>query len=364
MRHPFRFAAILAVTVPALAGATAQRASSTQHTASRTGVSHPQDMPVATSADGISQPILYDGDASTPGYIPTPPVLKARVIQQSAASPVAQSGVQSGVQTVARTYAPGQEITTTSSAYVPYTQPGTAVVVVEPRTEINVIPATTQATMSEAETKLSSGTDPDENVVVRVPGPSNQLPVGTILRVTIKEGLSTHSSTPGQLFHGTLTEDVVRDGKVLLPAGSQLDGRVTDVHGGRRITGTASIRLVTTHITLPDGISYAMRAQVIDTALYRTMRIDHEGAIVHRGHPKEAMAVIGLATGSGAAAGGLLAGVPGALIGAGVGAGVSTAVWLKQDRQEEVPVGTSLTFALSSPLIVGSEMALNAHGTE
>jgi hypothetical protein len=45
--------------------------------------------------------------------------------------------------------------------------------------------------------------------------------------------------------------------------------------------------------------------------------------------------------------------VPGAVIGAGVGAGVSTVVWLKQDRQTELPVDTRITFSLIEPLTVG-----------
>ena len=52
------------------------------------------------------------------------------------------------------------------------------------------------------------------------------------------------------------------------------------------------------------------------------------------------------------AAGGVYGGVPGALIGGAIGAGVGTVVWLKQDREEELPAGTKLVFSLNAPIAV------------
>ena len=59
---------------------------------------------------------------------------------------------------------------------------------------------------------------------------------------------------------------------------------------------------------------------------------------------------MGLATGGGLATGAILGGLPGAVIGAGVGAGVSTVVWLKQDRQAELPKDLGVVFSLTEPM--------------
>jgi hypothetical protein len=48
----------------------------------------------------------------------------------------------------------------------------------------------------------------------------------------------------------------------------------------------------------------------------------------------------------------MIGGVPGALIGAGVGAGVSTVVWLKQDREAQLPKDLQVVFSLTEPMIV------------
>lgn len=195
----------------------------------------------------------------------------------------------------------------------------------------------------------------DEGIVTRIAGPSNQLPVGTMVKVRMARALSTKATLEGAEFTGELTEAVLRDGRVLLPAGSTVNGRVTDVHGGRRVTGPASIHLQPMAITLPDGTKYKMYGQVIDTSLYKKMKVDEEGTMLGRDHKLATASALGLATGSGAAAGAVFGGWPGALIGGVVGAGIGTAVWLKQDRQQELPAGTKVVFSLTSPLTVGME---------
>jgi hypothetical protein len=195
----------------------------------------------------------------------------------------------------------------------------------------------------------------DANVVARVDGPSNQLPSGTLLKVTLGRELTTKSTQIGSAFSGQLIEAVMRDGRVLLPAGSVLAGRVTDVHGGKRVTGEASIHLQPTAITLPDGTRYTVRGQVVDTELYGSTKVDSEGTIIRRDHPMKTLSAVGLSTGSGAAAGAVIGGWPGALIGAGVGAGVSTVVWLKQDRQTALPTDAKVTFILTSPMTIGMQ---------
>jgi hypothetical protein len=197
--------------------------------------------------------------------------------------------------------------------------------------------------------------DIDAGIVTRVPGPSNQLPVGTMFKARLGKEISTVTTTSGTLFTAFTVEPVLRDGRVLLPTGSKVSGIVTDIHGGKRISGAASIHLRTMWVTLPDGTRYDLRGQVIDTSLFKDVRVDHEGTIIRRDHAGKTAATLALATGSGAAAGAVIAGVPGALVGAGVGAGVSTVVWLKQDRQTALPAETTITFSLTQPLTVGGE---------
>lgn len=201
--------------------------------------------------------------------------------------------------------------------------------------------------------QTASVPDVDGEIVTRLPGPSNQLPVGTLISARIREAISTETTSPGSSFTASLTEPVLRDGAVLLPAGSVVTGRVTEVHGGKRISGPAAIHLQPVSVTLPDGTRYPLRGQVIDTGTYNHTKVDSEGTILRRDHARATVAELGLATGAGAAAGAVLGGVPGALIGGAVGAGVGTTVWLKQDKETVVPAQTLITFSLNEPLTVG-----------
>ena len=277
----------------------------------RTGVSHPSEVTVTTSSQE---------DA---------PVLKTRTTIAAPATVTVETKPSAAISAASTDNSNGASTkeTYTQETYGPF---------------ISLVP-------------MAPRTDVDANVVTQIAGPANQLPIGTLVKTRMGQDLSTLATVEGTIFTAALTEPVERDGRVLLPAGSLLSGRVTDVHGGRRISGAASIHLQPMTVTLPDGTKYNLHAQVIDTNLLQAVKVDREGTIVRRDHPKEMLAVLSLTAGSGAAAGGIIGGVPGALIGAAAGAGVSTALWLKQDRQTNVPVNAQIIFALTSPMMVGGQ---------
>lgn len=215
--------------------------------------------------------------------------------------------------------------------------------------------------------ELSLSTDPDAQIVTSVPDPAGEIREGTIIKARIQQDLSTLSTVPGARFSAVLSQDISKDGRVILPLGSILNGDVTEVHSGRRITGAAAMHLQPRGITLPDGSKYTIHAQLIDLTDNSHSRVDNEGTLIRRDHPKEVMAAMGVATGGAAAAGTLAAGPVGTVVGAGIGAGASTVVWLKQDRQEALPKNSELVFSLtralplkpSSPTTVSSLQTAN-----
>ena len=288
------------------------------------GVSHPDEVPVTTSDQGVRQPMVY---------VPTPaprtalaPMSTTTVVQQPAEPTFRLVGSTADVvRPMGSRYDADAHIVGDGSA-----------------------PA---ALAYRSEPTHSS--DIDAGIVTRVDGPANGMPVGTLVRTRLLGGLSTRGTVEGTEWQAELTEPLMRDGRVLVPAGAVLRGKVSEIHGGRRISGEASIRLQPISVTMPDGTSLGMHAQVIDTNINKTTKVNNEGTILRRDHKKEDIGILALSTGSGAAAGALIAGVPGALVGAGVGAGVSTVIWLKQDRQAEIPRGTQVTFELNRPLVVG-----------
>lgn len=194
--------------------------------------------------------------------------------------------------------------------------------------------------------------DPDGSIVMSVPIVAGQMNEGTTLHVVLQTPLSTTESHVGDTFLAALTQPVTQNGVVLLPIGSQVRGRITEVHGGRRITGPASIRLEPDYITLPDGTSHRLFAEVAGIDSISNSHVNPEGSIVDSGNSKAALTTVALTTGGAAVTGAALGGGVGAVIGAGVGAGVGTIWWLRRDIQQSLPVGTRLAISLDAPLSV------------
>lgn len=191
--------------------------------------------------------------------------------------------------------------------------------------------------------------DPDAEIVTSVPEGENELREGTLLHVRIREDLSTATTVPGTKFSAEVMEPIDREGRVIIPIGSILNGQVTEVHTGHRISGAAALHLEPRSVTLPDGTEYVLHAQLVDTSISQ-FNVDGEGTLKRRDHPKETLAVVGLATGGGAAAGAMIGGGVGALVGGGIGAGVSTYMWLKSDRQATLNKDVRLVFSLTAPM--------------
>jgi hypothetical protein len=263
-----------------------------------TGVSSPEPAPISTTGDNAATPVL------TPRVKP------------NAGTPAP---------------APDSAGTVVYGPYVPYG----GVAGASASTSAKVMPAG----------------NPDGMVVTSLPEREGELREGTLLKTQILQNLSTKTTLEGTKFTAQLTEAIERNGRVIIPVGSILEGRVSEVHGGRRITGAAALHLETRDITLPDGTHYVVHAQLIDTGKSE-FRVTSEGTLKRKDHTKETLAVMSLTTGSAAVAGGLIGGGVGAAVGAGIGAGVSTVIWLKQDRQATLAKDVSLVFSLTTPMVL------------
>ena len=192
--------------------------------------------------------------------------------------------------------------------------------------------------------------DVNSGIVTSVPVGPNELRIGTRLKGTLQQPISTKTTAAGSRFTAALTSDVSRNGVVLLPIGSLVYGRITEIHGGRRISGPSSIRLQPDSISLPDGTVYKLNAEVTDLDNFNDSHVNSEGTIVGNVHPGTTAAAIGFTTTSAVVAGAVVGGGVGAVVGLGVGAGVAGIWWLKHDRQQELPNGTEIVFTLNTPL--------------
>jgi hypothetical protein len=190
--------------------------------------------------------------------------------------------------------------------------------------------------------------DPDGDIVHPEALRAGMLGEGTMIRVRLIDRLSTTTSEKGEAFRTRVATDVMRDGEVLIPAGSEIDGRVAEVSKGH-VAGYGTIRLQPEVVILPDGSRMRISADVTSTPGSHT-RVIGEGTIRPGSQLKRDGVEYGGAVGAGVVTGAIVGGPVGAAAGGLVGAGVITVHLLVNHPQATLEEGTSLMFMLTQPL--------------
>jgi hypothetical protein len=216
---------------------------------------------------------------------------------------------------------------------------------------VTSLPAPETATAAPGTVALQSrGWNPDDDIVHVIPSPGNELIEGTNIRVRLSQSLSTTDTTSGQPFKGIVISNVYKDGSVIIPAGSELHGRVVGVSQGHHFGPHATLRLRPDLVLLPDGTAYHLYAQVIQSQAPGT-RTDDEGGIQPSSQLKKDAVEYGAGVGAGAVAGAEIAGPHGAAVGGLIGAGVVTAhLLIQHPRAATVPEGSVVVFSLTEPM--------------
>ena len=147
-----------------------------------------------------------------------------------------------------------------------------------------------------------------------MPSPSNELAEGTNIRARLIDTLSTKDTNAGAAFKAQVATDVYKDGRIIIPAGSELRGRVVSVTQGHHFGPSATLRLRPDVVILPDGTAYHLYGQVVESKAPNT-RTDSEGGIQPSSHLEKNALEYGAGAGTGAIVGAKIAGPHGAVIG-------------------------------------------------
>ena len=176
------------------------------------------------------------------------------------------------------------------------------------------------------------------------PPPQLNLPAGSWVSIRVNQPLSSDHNQPGDYFIGSLAQPLVANGFVIAHRGQTVEGRIVVAEKAGRRSGTSSLGLELTEISLVDG----SQMPVV------TEWIEHEGPT----SVGDDVVAIGTATGIGAAIGAAADGGFGAGMGAIAGAAASTiGVLATRGKPTEVYPESTLTFRTLSPLIVDTVAA-------
>ena len=171
------------------------------------------------------------------------------------------------------------------------------------------------------------GREPVQEIVRPV-----NLPVGTPITVRLQQGLSSSSASSGQSFDAILDEPLIFEGRVILPVGTPVRGRVVTARRSGRLHHPGILQL-----TLSD-----LRVEGRGVPLTTSSVVATGGS-----HKKRNFGWIGGGAGGGALIGALAGGGTGALIGTGVGAAAgTTTTFLTWKKDVSFPAERRLTFRL------------------
>ncbi|MGC8549627.1 MAG: hypothetical protein ACP5M4_07995 [Acidobacteriaceae bacterium] len=343
MKHFFQLASVALISGSLLTGATAlaQQSGSTQQTQNQySGVSNPPDTPIVANEPDITSPAATQPKPSA--ALPAQPSLAAQP-QQPAQQPystppaTAYYGEQASPQ-------PAQMHTTASGNSADnYDNTDFGIV-----TQLPDQRAVQQVQAQDAQLG-SRNSDPSFNVVSVIPFIPNALNPGTNITVRLLQPLSSNTTPQGTPFRATIVSPVYRGSQLVIPAGSELRGVVTDVHPGRHLISRATLRLTPQFVLLPDGNAYRVDAEAVYTSAPHA-NTTQEGAFQPRMHLAKDSAEYGAGAGLGAIAGAQF-GPAGALIGTLVGAGAVSAHMLIQPPSSlTLPRNAEVVFSLTQPM--------------
>ena len=171
------------------------------------------------------------------------------------------------------------------------------------------------------------------------------IPNGTMLVATLNENLSTTNSQENDRFTMTVRSPSQYDGAVI-------EGYISNLSRGGRITGRSEMSLNYERIRMRDGRTYrfAGLTESLRTTNGETIRVDNEGSVegTNQTNRTAQRAAIGTAIGAiiGAIAGGGKGAAIGAVVGAGTGAG---SVYVQGRNNLELLSGTEVSIRATGP---------------
>ena len=171
------------------------------------------------------------------------------------------------------------------------------------------------------------------------------IPNGETLIAELNDDLSTRNAREGQTFTATVRQPSAYEGAVL-------EGRVTHLQRGGRITGRSELTLDFDNIRMRDGRTYRF-AGILDSVRLQNgdvVKVDNEGAVQDDNQTTKTVQRTAIGTAVGAVIGAIAGGGKGAAIGAIIGAGGGAGSVYVQGRDDlDLTRGSELTIRASAP---------------
>jgi len=174
------------------------------------------------------------------------------------------------------------------------------------------------------------------------------IPSGTKVPLALKQSVSTKNARAGDAVYAVTTFPVVVNERIVIPAGTYVQGRISSVQRGGHVKGRAEVLMHFSTLIYPSGYTVVLPGAVENVpGAEKTSMKDEEGTIRQDSQTGEKAKTVATAAGTGALVGGLSNGAKGGLIGAGVGGAVGTAIGLfTRGSDVRMDAGTTLEMVI------------------
>lgn len=181
---------------------------------------------------------------------------------------------------------------------------------------------------------------------------STTIPAGTKVPLSLKQAISTKTAKEGDAVYCETAFPIVQDGRILIPAGTYVQGKISHIQRAGRVKGRAEVLMHFTTLIYPNGYTVMLPGSVENMpGAEKTSMKGPEGTVRQDSQTGEKVGTIASTGATGAVVGGLSHGGKGALIGAGVGGAVGTAIaLLSRGNDVRLQNGTSIEMIIQRPV--------------
>ncbi len=175
------------------------------------------------------------------------------------------------------------------------------------------------------------------------------VPVGTVIPVTLTSRITTKHAKDGDGVYGRTEFPITIDNKIVIPAGSHVKGKITEIRRPGRVKGKGELTLSFQSLVLPSGITLPIYTSLRGTGGAGERK--GEATIQGDSSKGDDAETVGKTTTEGALIGVIADRGKGAVIGGAGGAAVGTAaVLLTRGKDLVIEPGTTIEVVLDRPL--------------
>lgn len=184
--------------------------------------------------------------------------------------------------------------------------------------------------------------------------PALTIPAGTRVPLSLKQAISTKTAREGDAIYAETAFPFVVNERVVIPAGTYIQGKIMRVQRGGHVKGRAELLIHFTSMIYPTGYTVMLGGSVENTpGAEKTSMKDSEGTIRQDSDAGRKAKEAAEAATTGAVIGAITGGGKGAGIGAGVGgvAGMAIAM-LSRGADVRLEPGTSIEMEIQREVTV------------